>query len=396
VNLIVYVSDALRPDYLGCYGARYMRTPTIDELAAEGVRFDQAVSVAAWTCPSTVSMITGLFPHRHGYMHWDVEPDPSLPTLFTVAAANGYATASFVFDDDYLFKGFADANVAGSSYDLDDAVEWLRAHRDEPFVLWFHSWATHMPYDIYHAERKEWLAAKEEIIAGIQSDTASGLEALRESYRQAVERQSESLLAPFLEELDSLGLRERTALAFVSDHGETWGERFEDKQDVKGIYHMHGSALYDESVQIPLILSAPGRLQPGVVPSQVSTVDLLPTLLGLAGIGLDGIDGASLLPLADGSEQGDRPVFLAGTDMGALSQLALRQPPWKLILHVESGAEEAYNLDLDPRERHSRPDDVPAELRERLYAELEGVERRQLSPDEEAAVTARLSDLGYL
>ncbi len=396
MNLIVYVSDALRADHVGCYGARYVRTPTIDGLAAGGVRFDQAISAAPWTCPSTTSMISGLYPHHHGHLHWDVELDPALPTLFSVAAAHGYTTGSFVFDEKYLFNGLPDANVAGTSERVDGAIEWLRAHRSEPFVLWFHSWATHMPYDILHAERKEWLAAKEEIVTGIQSDSASALEAVREAYKGAVERQSEVLLASFLEALDELGLREQTALAFVSDHGETWGERFADKEEVKGIYHMHGSALYDESVEVPLVLSAPGRLEPGVVRSQVSVVDLTPTLLDLAGIELDGTDGASLLPLVDGSEEGDRLALIAGTDMGALSQLALRAPPWKLLLHVESGEEEAYRLDLDPRERHSRPDDAPAELRERLYAELESAERREISPEEEAKVVARLSDLGYL
>ena len=69
-----------------------------------------------------------------------------------------------------LFKGFPDANVAGTSEHLDGAVAWLAEHRDQPFCLWFHSWATHMPYDILHSERQDWLAAKEEIIEGIQSD----------------------------------------------------------------------------------------------------------------------------------------------------------------------------------------------------------------------------------
>ncbi len=327
-------------------------------------------------------MVTALAPHRHGFLHWDSPLDPALETLFTIAAAGGYATASFVFDEDYLFKGFADANVAGRSDTLDGAVEWLRSHRSEPFLLWFHSWATHMPYDVDHAARKEWRAAKDQIVGGIQSDSASALEQVREDYCRAVERSSEELLAPFLEELERLGLRDDTALAFLSDHGESWGERFADKHEVKGTFHMHGARLDEEIVQVPLVLSAPGRVAPGVVSSQVGAVDLTPTLLDLAGLPLDGLsgaDGRSLLPLLDGRETGDRPVVIAGTDRGALSQLALREPPWKLILHVESGEEEAYRLDLDPRERRSVPDEVPGELRERLYAELERAEQRSLS-----------------
>jgi hypothetical protein len=71
-------------------------------------------------------------------------------------------------------------------------------------------------------------------------------------------------------------------------------------------------------------------------------------------------------------------------------------PPWKLILDVESGAEEAYNLETDPRELSSRPSDVPAELREVVFRELESAERRELTEEEEATVARRLADLGYL
>jgi arylsulfatase A-like enzyme len=396
VNLVVYVSDALRTDHVGCYGARRVRTPTIDELAGTGVRFDQAIAAAPWTCPSTASMVTGLYPHHHGYLHWDSPLDPGLATLFSVAAAYGHVTGSFVFDENYLFRGFADANVAGTSETLDGAVEWLRAHRSEPFVLWFHSWATHMPYDIRHSERKEWLAAKEEIVQGIQSDSASALDALRESYARAVERSSETFLAGFLQALDGLGLREGTALAFVSDHGESWGERFADKEAVKGTYHMHGATLYDEIVEVPLILSAPDRLEPGVVRSQVSLVDLTPTLLDLVEIPLDGVDGSSLLPVLEIGEEGDRPAWIVGTDAGRVSQLALREPPWKLTVHVDSGREEAYRLDVDPRERLDVADDVPSPLRERMYAELESIERPDLSAEDEEAVASRLRALGYL
>jgi choline-sulfatase len=253
-----------------------------------------------------------------------------------------------------------------------------------------------MPYDIVHADRKNWLAAKQEVIEGIQSDSASALEAMRERYRKAVERQSEVLVASFLEELDALDLRESTVFAFLSDHGESWGERFAAKEDVKGVYHMHGSDLYDEIVEVPLILSAPGRVEPAVVESQVRTVDLVPTLLDLAGLPARETDGASLLPLLDGRERDNRVAVIAGTDMGALTKLAVRKPPWKLILHVESGEEEAYRLDVDPRELDSRPADVPPELRQIVFRELESAERHELTEEEEATVAKRLSDLGYL
>jgi len=396
VNVVVYVSDALRTDHLGCYGSRYVNTRTIDELAAGGFRFDQAISAAPWTAPSTTSIVTGLDAHHHGYLHWDAQLDPTTETLFRAFSAHGYEVASFVFDTNYLFKDLPEANVRGTSETLDGAFAWLRENREKPFFLYVHNWATHMPYDIVHADRKDWLAAKQEIIEGIQSDSASALESMRESYRKAVERQSEVLTASLLEELDRLGLRESTVVAFLSDHGESWGERFASKEDVKGVYHMHGATLFDEIVHVPLILSAPGTIEPGVVRTQVRSIDLMPTLLDLAGLPAREADGESLLPLMDGREHGDRPAIIAGTDMGSLTKLAVRLPPWKLILDVESGEEEAYRLDLDPRELDSRPADAPPELREIVFRELESAERHELTEEEEATVAKRLADLGYL
>jgi arylsulfatase A-like enzyme len=397
MNLIVYVSDALRTDHVGCYGSRRVNTRTIDELAAGGARFDQVSAAAPWTCPSTTSMITGLYPHHHKFLHWDATLDPGIPTLFSAAAANGYATGAFVFDEEFLFKSFLDANVAGTSETLDGAVAWLRAHRDRPFVLWFHSWATHLPYDVAHAQHKEWKAGKQEIVNGIQSDSASALAALREQYAQAVERSSEHFLAGFLGELDALGLREDTALAFVADHGESWGERFADKRDVKGTYHMHGATIFEEIVDVPWILNAPG-IEPGtVVREPVSLVDLTPTMLDLGGVEIDGTDGISLAAVARGeAEVPERDLWIAGTDGGQISQLCVRRPPWKLWVHVESGEEEAYNLEVDPREQHSVPDEVPAELRAVLYSELGVLEQPEMSDEDTARVESRLADLGYL
>ena len=396
MNVVVYVSDALRTDHLGCYGARYVNTKTIDELAASGVRFDQAISAAAWTAPSTTSIVTGLNAHHHGYLHWDAQLDPTTETLFRAFGAHGYEVGSFVFDTNYLFKDLPDANVLGTSETLDGAFAWLRANREKPFLLYIHNWATHMPYDIRHADRQDWLAAKQEIIEGIQSDSASALEAMRESYRKAVERQSEVITASLLDELDSLGLRSSTAIAYLSDHGESWGERFASKEQVQGVYHMHGATLFDEIVQVPLILSAPETIEPGVVETQVRLIDLMPTLLDLASLPGAATDGQSLLPLMDGREQGDRNAVIVGTDMGSLTKLAVRMPPWKLTLDVESGEEEAYRLDVDPRELDSRPGDAPTELREIVFRELESAERHELTEEEEAIVAKRLADLGYL
>ena len=150
-----------------------------------------------------------------------------------------------------------------------------------------------MPYDILHSERQDWLAAKQEVIEGIQSDSA--VRARGDARALPDRRSSDSPRCSSHRSSRSSrlsGCASSTVFAFLSDHGESWGERFAEKEDVQGVYHMHGAALFDEIVQVPLILSAPGALEPAVVASQVRTIDLMPTLLELAGLPAREMDGA--------------------------------------------------------------------------------------------------------
>ena len=132
-----------------------------------------------------------------------------------------------------------------------------------------------------------------------------------------------------------------------------------------------------------------------MVGDQVSGVDVVPTLLDLAGLAPLECDGASLLARAAGERAGE-PVFSFTTDRGTLSQAAIRQPPWKLIRHLETGVEEAYRLDGDPGELENRAAEVPEELRFILERELDDARRPELSEEDEAAVVSRLADLGYM
>jgi arylsulfatase A-like enzyme len=395
VNAIVYISDALRPDHLGCYGARFVNTATIDRFAGEGVRFDEVITAAAWTAPAMTSIATGLYPHHHGVFDWGNPLTDDVETLFHSFARAGHAVGSFVFDDDYLFKGIPEAGVAGRSEDFDQVLAWLAEHAGGPFLLVVHSWATHMPYNVSQREKKTWKSAKSEFIDAIRSGTAEGVERCREAYRQAVEYQSETLFASLLDELDRLGLRDSTAVVFGADHGESWGERYPDKHAVQGMYHLHGAELYDEILRVPLIIRAPG-LRPAVVPGQVRTVDITPTLRELASLPAAAADGASLVAAARGEESGDRVAVSITSDRGNISRAAVRSRPWKLIRDLQSGRERAYRIDLDPREREDLGGAVPGELRDLLEHELAGIDRRVISDEEEEAIEARLSDLGYL
>jgi len=312
-------------------------------------------------------------------------------------ARAGYEVASFVFDEGFLFRNMPDAMVRGRSDSVDPILGWLHANAGRPFHLFVHSWATHLPYNAPHRSRSEWREGKRRIIERIQADQASGVEHAREAYRRSVEHQSEHNIAALLETLDELGVRDSTAVVVTADHGESWGERFADKSEVRGVYQLHGAGLWDEVLHVPLIVAAPG-LGPAVVPSQVRTVDVAPTVLDLAGLDpFTAADGTSLLPLLDGRERGDRTAFAVTSDLGNLSQMAVRLPPWKLVRWVPSDDEEAYRLDADPREQTDVRAQVPRRLRRMLDDELASVRREVvMSVEEEAAVTRRLEDLGYL
>ena len=127
-----------------------------------------------------------------------------------------------------------------------------------------------------------------------------------------MEYQSEHNIAAVLETLEELEVRESTAVVVTADHGESWGERFNDKSEVRGVYHMHGAGLWDEVLQVPLILAAP-ELSPAVVPWQVRTVDIALTLLDMAGVAPPAaVDGKSLLPLVEGHPVREALDYLAG------------------------------------------------------------------------------------
>ena len=391
------MSGALRADHLGCYGARRMRTGAIDALAATGVRFDQCIAAAPRTSLAATSIATGRYPHRHGVLDWGSEPAPGTETIQGRFARSGYEVASFVFDDGFLFRNVPEAMVRGRSDSIDPILGWLEANAHQPFHLFVHSWATHLPYNAPHRAKAEWREGKRRMIERIQADSASGVEQSREAYRRAVEFQSEHNIAALLETLDELGIRNSTAVVVTADHGESWGERFADRSEVRGVYQLHGAGLWDEVLHVPLIVTAPG-LEPGVVRSQVRTVDIAPTVLDLAGLDPPAeADGSSLLPLVEGHERGDRTAFAVTSDLGNLSQMAVRMPPWKLVRWVPSDDEEAYRLDVDPREQTDVRARAPRRLRRILDDELGGLRREVvMTAEEEAAVARRLEDLGYL
>ncbi len=168
LNVLVVVLDTLRPDRLGCYGHDRPTSPRLDALAARAAVFENAQTVAPWTAPSLISLVTSLHPSVHGVREFPspARMDERLVTLAEVLRDRGYATGAFTeggfakgdFGLDQGFDAFPrhagddESHASNLRYPsrleatADRALAWLDEHADEPFLLLFHTYEPHGPY----------------------------------------------------------------------------------------------------------------------------------------------------------------------------------------------------------------------------------------------------------
>lgn len=399
-NLLVVTLDTTRADRLGCYGRAGGTTPHLDALAARGLRFAHAVTVAPVTLPSHATIFTGLLPPRHGVrINSEDRLDASQLTLAEILSAKGYETAAFVsafvldarFGLDQGFATYDDrvATAAGAAFaqgtneragpaTTDAALAWL-AKRDakRPFFAWVHYFDAHAPY------------------APPAPFAARFPEAPYDGEIAAVDAQVGRLVAA----LDAAGLRERTLVLVVGDHGESLGQHGEAT---------HGHFVYRSVMDVPLIVANP-RLTP--VPAVVddgvvSTADVTPTVLDLLGASDHRArDGVSLV-----AERPDRrrTVYMESLvpflDFGWSPLFGFRRLQDSYVLAPRP---EYYDLAADPREAvnlfatakgdAARARDQQADTLSRLLARFPPYQQAATSaaaPDPETR--ARLESLGYL
>jgi len=395
-NVLLVSVDTVRQDRLGCYGYDSARTPVIDNLAAQGARFDDAVASTPVTLPSHTTIMTGLYPPHHavrdnGLYRLAEEHE----TLAERLKAHGYDTAAFVgcfvLDERYgLSQGFdvydfevteaghrrsqPDFNERSAEAVTDSIVRWLGERRDggaaEPFFAWVHYFDPHLPY------RSPLQAQAEFAGRGYDAEIAW------------VDQQ----LGRLLDELTRLNLIQETLVVLVGDHGESLGEHGEPT---------HGMFVYESTVRVPFILSSPALFARPFVDDDrvVGLVDVRPTIEDLLGVPRSGsYDGVSLLQ--DDPAQ-DRAIYLeteAPENQWGWSPLfALRTHTGKFVL---APSPEYYDLRTDPAELHNRyGESVDESVRlQSSLADLmrswggEGEPTRQMSDEE----IARLAALGYV
>jgi arylsulfatase A-like enzyme/Flp pilus assembly protein TadD len=394
-SVLLVTIDTLRADHVGAYGAQGVETPTLDRLAAEGVRFERAFAVAPLTLPSHASILTGLLPPRHGVRHNGLYRLPeSVDTVAVRMRDAGYATGAFlgaivlakrhglgrgfdVYDEDMSGRrasatGYPERPAAEVS---DRAITWL-AQTPGPFFLWVHFYDPHAAYQ----------------------PPAPWNERFRKRPYDGEVASVDAALGRLVGALADAGRLDGTLVVATADHGESLGEHGE---------RTHGYTLYDASLAVPLVLRGPGVPRGAVVPDVVSGVDVAPTVLALAGEApLAGADGRDLSPLfravAGASPLAPRPAYAESLatrlDHGWSPLFALRDAAHH---YVRAPRPELYAASSDPGQTANLFEREPARAQE-IARGSEATLAALLADDREGArialdetTRAQLEALGY-
>ncbi len=362
-NVLLLCIDALRADRLGSYGGTGAASPYLDRLAAGGVVFDNAYSVASWTKPSVPSLLTGLYPSHHGVFdssrHGVDVLDDGVVTLAQRLAAADYRTGAFVENShldrrySHLDRGFETyvENAGDAPYITHHFFSWLerRQAAGRPFFAYLHFLDVHWPYtprrewlerELKPAERatviewnvtgKRWWLLRNAVRDGLLDLQAEDVELLERLYDAEI-RDTDAEIGRMLELLAAREILDDTIVIVTADHGEGFLDH--GRLD-------HGYGLYEELLRIPLIVWMPGRRDRGAridVPVQI--VDVAPTILEAVGLDASSSDGRSLLgPIAGRPEENDR-VLLFEEHHGSMVQNGIRAGRYKFIRTVRPGAE---------------------------------------------------------
>ncbi|MGO8702837.1 MAG: sulfatase [Candidatus Brocadiia bacterium] len=419
-NLLVISIDTLRADHLTCYGYNRDTSPHLDQLAREGVLFENLTAVTSWTVPSHMSMLTSLYPSVHGVPAVG-KLGESVPTLAGCLAKAGYVTAAFVtgpalgheFGFNQGFQSYDDftvsatrrtgaGDVATNPGITDLATKWLQKHSQENFFLFLHYWDCHYDYVAPAPYDKKFDPGykgpengrgigwrKTEMTAHISIMDLAHLVAL---YDGGIAYTDEHV-GKVLQLLQDLGLSEKTLVIVLSDHGEGFLEH--------GLL-THGNSLYEEAIHVPLIMRLPGVLPAGKrVAGNVSHVDLMPTALGLLHQACPSrIQGIDLSPVI----LGDQPVpeRLIFSELSGLNLKVVRWGNRKLLgamdgtlagarLEEIAGGREKVIAGADLKK--DCPEAALRALTERAPSIPEAKAGKAIEPD--ADVIKRLKSLGY-
>lgn len=374
-NVLLITLDTFRADRIGTL------TPNLSTLAREGVVFTNASSPVPLTLPAHASILSGLLPLHHGVRNNGAGVFPAdRPTLGTALSGAGWRSGAFVgafvldrrfglsrgfetYDDEIARDPNVDVSLEAErigSEVVDRAVAWIRRSDQRPFFAWVHLWDAHAPYS-----------------------PPAPFPQTYDGEIAYVDAQIGRLLAV----VD----RKQTIVVVVGDHGEALGDHGEST---------HGLLLYESTLHVPLIVASPD-FAPRQIAQPASTIDVGPTVSGLAGLtgsGLppgDGRDwsvmlrGKAELPPADLYAETQYPLVFGWSELSAL-----RRSNVKVIAGPSS---ELYDLTADPAEKINRAAEDRRQLRE-LSQKLSALRATAVAStavvDDETR--RRLASLGYV
>jgi len=363
MNVIVILEDALRADHVSGYGYRRKTTPFKDRLFSQGALFRHAFSQAPETRPSVTSMMTSLYPTATGVWSTSDTLGRKYLTLAEILRHQGFVTGSFIQNDHAgpysgLHEGFGRLRDAGSlGFDRTAGLfgqeldAWISANRDRNFFLYLHLINPHgiydppAPFDAWYREKPVDGPALDRFVMAdpdwVKIPTPGGRIRLYDG--EILE--NDHYLERFVRGLENLGLLEHTLLVFIADHGEHLGKY--------GLWG-HRPPGYLRVLNVPMVMVFPGVIPAGrSVTETVQLLDLMPTILDLAGIPRDGLmlQGDSLLPLLGGRPQRrkDRIVYSEETTI----QNRKQPKPWASVFFGKWHALHTKALE-DPLARTAR------------------------------------------
>ncbi len=410
-NVILVSFDALQAAHVGCLGNPRKVTPTLDALASQSCNFTRTLSVSSWTVPASMTWFTGVYPSEHRMTNKFAvytsrekklanlkDLAPNLLTLAEILKENGYATGGFTgnagvsggfgyeqgFDVYFYEKG----KFGGFDRSIPKALAWLKANRDRKFFLFLHGYDVHgqhtpaAGYDYRYvdkdydrkytgSEQEQELLREEGLERGRLTLRDADVRFWRAVYDEKINRADERF-KHFLEAFNKLGVADKTLLIVTADHGtEVYEHRRFD----------HGFTLYDELLHVPLFIKLPGQKNARVIPDQVSSIDLMPTILDLLQVRLpekakQQMRGTSLVPAIQGTPV-QRDVYSETNYRDYTFKRSIITPDrWKFIYTLESKTRELYDLNTDPHETRNLAQAEPKRARtleEKVFAHFKSI-----------------------
>ena len=396
-NIIFILMDDFGYSDLGCYGGKDIRTPNIDRIAAEGLRFENFYSNAPVCTPTRCAFITGRWQQRVGFEYamgygaesfvrrdgqWVKSTDfhsfglpTNQPSIAKFLKATGYATGAFGkwhlglkdefnplhhgFDEffgemlghcDYYKHDYYDGthalrdglkSVRHDGEYLTDllnerAARFIREHAHQPFFLYVPHLAVHAPWQAPDKPQSPFVT-KENMYTGT-----------REIYRQMVERVDLGV-GMILKELEKAGVADNTLIVLSSDNG---GERLSDNRP---LFH-NKTTLWEGGIHVPCVMRWPARLPKGKAVKQPAiTMDLTATFLAAAGAPLPADyrpDGINLIPILTGAEPPRERTFCWRISRSLRTQSAIRHGKWKFVRDADTN-DLLFDLEADIGERRN-------------------------------------------